>query len=160
MRTGLVLRDLDDTRRLARALAGLLRPGDVVGLSGELGAGKTELARALIRTLAGAGIEVPSPSFTLVQHYVLPPFELWHADLYRLPDPAEVGELGLDEAVERGVLLVEWPERAASELPDDRLELVLSFAPELGRDARRVELRAGPSWRARLPVLVARFEHG
>lgn len=152
----IVVADLESTRRFAAALAALLRPGDVVALSGELGSGKTELVRAMIRALAGSDVEVPSPSFALVQHYALPGLELWHADLYRLSTPGEVAELGLEEAVERGAVVVEWPERAAGELPADRLDLRLSFAPHLGENARILELRAGPSWRERLAVLVER----
>ena len=81
-------------------------------LEGDLGAGKSELARAVIRSLAGAEIAVPSPTFTLVQTYELPALEVSHADLYRLGDAGEVGELGLEECWQRGALLVEWPERA------------------------------------------------
>lgn len=156
----IVLPDLAATRRLAEALASLLRPGDVVTLSGELGAGKTEFVRAAIRALAGADIEVPSPSFTLIQRYPLPGFELWHADFYRLAGPGELGELGLEEAFGDGVVFVEWPERAMNELPADRLELEFCFAPELGENARLVRLRAGPSWRTRVPLLLERAGHG
>jgi tRNA threonylcarbamoyl adenosine modification protein YjeE len=152
--------DLAATRRFAAALAGLLRPGDLVALSGDLGTGKTEFARALIRALAGSELEVPSPSFTLVQRYDLPAFEVWHADLYRLSGPDELSELGLEEILERGVLLVEWPERAGAELPADRLDITLSFAPARGEQARILDVRAGPSWRDRLPRLAAGDGHG
>src|SRR4051794_5597678 len=85
--------DLAATRALAARLAALLRPGDVVALQGDLGAGKSELARAVIRALAGAEIEVPSPTFTLVQGYDLPGLRVTHADLYRLADPEDLAEL-------------------------------------------------------------------
>jgi tRNA threonylcarbamoyl adenosine modification protein YjeE len=115
-------------------LAALLRPGDVLALEGDLGAGKTELARAVIRARAGADIPVPSPTFTLLQVYDLPGLTLTHADLYRLGggDPAELAELGLEETWETGALLVEWPERALDLLPTDRLSLRLRHAPEAG----------------------------
>lgn len=158
--TRLVLEDLAATRRFAAALAALLRPGDVIGLSGELGTGKTELARALISALAGAPLEVPSPSFTLVQRYELSPFALWHADLYRLSGSDELAELGLEEVLEEGVLVVEWPERAGTELPYDRLDLLLSFAQGLGEQARILELRAGPSWRERVVPLLGQSRDG
>lgn len=140
------------THAFARRLAGLLRPGDVVGLSGPLGSGKTELARALIRARADARIEVPSPSFTLVQDYPLPGLLVRHADLYRVADPSEVVELGLDEALADGALIVEWPEHAGGELPADRLDLRLDQGD--APDARVVTLCAGPSWRERLPALL------
>jgi tRNA threonylcarbamoyl adenosine modification protein YjeE len=151
----LILEDVAATRRFAAALAALLRAGDVVALSGELGAGKTELARALIHALAGFPLEVPSPSFTLVQRYELPAFALWHADLYRLSGSDELAELGLEEVLDDGVLVVEWPERAGAALPRDRLDLILSFALDLGEQARVLELRAGPSWRDRVLPLLA-----
>ena len=94
------------------------RRASVVLLEGDLGAGKSELARAVIRSLAGAEIAVPSPTFTLVQTYELPGLEVSHADLYRLADDGEVAELGLDECWQRGALLVEWPERAPWLWPD------------------------------------------
>lgn len=146
------LADPQATGALAARLAALLRPGDLIALEGELGSGKTEFARALIRSLAGAPIEVPSPTFTLVQGYELPGLTVTHADLYRIRDPNELDELGLEEALERGALLVEWPERAASRLPDDRLTVRLHLA-DLER--RTVELEAGPSWRGRLAEIAA-----
>jgi tRNA threonylcarbamoyl adenosine modification protein YjeE len=118
--------------------------GDVVGLSGDLGTGKTELARAVIRTLAGEAITVPSPSFTLMQVYELPTLRVVHADLYRLGGPEEVAELGLEESWEEGCLLVEWPERGEGLLPEDRLRLTL----ELGEseEARVITIEGGARW--------------
>src|SRR5580693_3450830 len=129
-----------------QALAGLvtdiacaLEPGDLVTLSGDLGAGKTTFARALIRHLAGDDkIEVPSPSFTLLQSYELPRFTLVHADLYRLTGATELGELGLDDLPEGAVMLLEWPDRAAGLLPPDRFDITFTLAPELGAEARHV----------------------
>ena len=98
------------TRRLAIDVANALEAGDVVTLSGDLGAGKTTLARTLIRYLAGdPTIEVPSPTFTLMQSYDLPQFPLVHVDLYRVSGPAELAELGFDDLPERAVMLLEWP---------------------------------------------------
>ena len=107
------LPDEQATQRLAIDIANSLEPGDFVTLSGDLGAGKTAFARALIRYLAGdPAIEVPSPTFTLMQSYDLPQFQLIHADFYRLNDPGELAELGIDEWREDGVLLAEWPEQS------------------------------------------------
>jgi tRNA threonylcarbamoyl adenosine modification protein YjeE len=125
-----------------------LRAGDVVALEGDLGAGKTELARAVIRSLAGADIPVPSPTFTLLQAYELPGLTVTHADLYRLSDPSEVLELGLDEAWEQGAVLVEWPERAGDLLPAERLTLHLRHVPEAGAEARDIEIEGGERWRS------------
>src|SRR3954453_4985880 len=109
------------THRFARFLAGELKPGDIVALSGDLGAGKTTLARAIIRALAGdETLEVPSPTFTLIQSYDTPRGPVVRADLYRVNDPEELRELGFEEASEAGIVLVEWPERAGSGLNPDR----------------------------------------
>ena len=133
--------DLPDeaaTLAFGRCLARLLEPGDVVTLSGELGAGKTTLARGLISGLAErAGLapeEVPSPSFPVVQTYELGAIDLWHFDLYRIERADELEELGLADALREGVTLIEWPERALSLLPKDRLDIRLEWAGE-GRRA-------------------------
>ena len=119
------LADEAATRRLGEDIAAILQPGDLVLLAGEIGAGKSTLARALIRAVADdAGLEVPSPTFTLVQTYPLR-FPLAHLDLYRLAEAAELAELGLDEALEAGAALVEWPERALAALPADALTIHL-----------------------------------
>jgi N-acetylmuramate 1-kinase len=129
------------TAHLMADLALLIGPGDVITLSGDLGAGKTSAARAMIRYLAGdEALEVPSPTFTLVQHYDLPPFPLLHADLYRVNDPAELEEIGLSPLPEGNVALIEWPERAASALPYDRIDIALSHRPALGSTARAAEI--------------------
>ncbi len=113
-----VLPDLGATARLAERLALVLAPGDVVALVGDLGAGKTELARALIRALTGdPDAEVPSPTFTLVQTYDLLEATVWHFDLYRLERPEDALELGIEDAFEEGICLVEWPDRLGSWLP-------------------------------------------
>jgi tRNA threonylcarbamoyl adenosine modification protein YjeE len=148
----LILPDLAATHALAARLAGLLRPGDLVALEGDLGVGKSELARALIRARAGAAIEVPSPSFTLVQAYELPGLPITHADLYRLSTADEVHELGLDDALRGGALLVEWPERAGDRLPADRLTVHLAIIGD--SCAREAVLTAGASWQDRLAELA------
>lgn len=143
----LSLPDEAATVALAGRLAPLLRPGDVVTLRGDLGAGKTALARAIIRHLAGdPAEEVPSPTFTLVQTYehLSPP--VWHFDLYRLSDPGEVVELGWEEA-RAACALVEWPERLGPLLPRDRLEVEMTLD---GPEARRAVLTGHGSWAARL----------
>ena len=150
----LLLPDIDATRVLGRRVAARLAVGDVVLLDGDLGAGKSELARAVIRTLAGADIPVPSPTFTLVQGYDLPRLEVSHGDLYRLGDPGEIQELGLEEAWLRGALLVEWPERASWLWPAERLTIRLEPAPAWGPGARRARLEGTGRWAGALPCLA------
>ncbi|MFN4023644.1 MAG: tRNA (adenosine(37)-N6)-threonylcarbamoyltransferase complex ATPase subunit type 1 TsaE [Hyphomonas sp.] len=136
----------DATLALGRALAGILRPGDVVALHGDLGAGKTTLVRGLVQFLLGAGEEVPSPTYTLVQMYEGPEFPVWHFDLYRLENPEGVTELGWDETME-GAALVEWPERAGRHLPAARLDVFL----EISGDGRRARLEPrGEGWQERM----------
>ncbi len=138
------------TAALARRLAPTLVPGDVLALRGDLGAGKTAFARALVRALVGDDeAEVPSPTFTLVQTYDSGAGPVWHFDLYRLSGPDEVQELGWDE-VGQGIALVEWPDRLGPLLPRDRLELTMSFD---GSDARRADLAGFGAWGARLESL-------
>jgi len=131
-------------------IACALEPGDLVTLSGDLGAGKTTFARALIRYLAGDDtIEVPSPSFTLLQTYELPRFTLVHADLYRLSGAAELAELGFDDQPEGAVVLLEWPDRAAGLLPPDRFDVAFTLAPALGAEGRTVRLTGYGAFAAR-----------
>jgi tRNA threonylcarbamoyl adenosine modification protein YjeE len=133
------LPDEKATQRFVTDIAAALEPGDLVTLSGDLGAGKTTFARALIRTLAGDDtIEVPSPTFTLIQSYELPRFTLVHADLYRLSGAAELAELGFDDLPDGAVVLMEWPDRAAGFLPPDRLDITFTLAPALGPEVRNV----------------------
>lgn len=142
------LPDIDTTARVARRLAPLLRRGDVIALFGDLGAGKTAFARFLIQAL-GVEDEVPSPTFTLVQTYDVADRDydaISHFDLYRIDDPDDVPELGMDEAFDTGVTLIEWPERMGTALPEDRLSIQLSLV----EDRRRMTLAGGPSWTDRL----------
>ena len=135
----LILDGPDATENLARAMAPHLEPGDVLGLVGGLGAGKSHFARAVIRTrlnAAGADEDVPSPSYTLVQTYAADGVEIWHADLYRLGSIEEVGELGLEDAFGRAICIVEWADRLGTAAPRRMLTLSLGFEP--GHDARRV----------------------
>jgi len=129
------LADAEATEALGAALALRLRPGDAVCLYGPLGAGKTTLARGLIRALTGPEEDVPSPTFTLMQLYEGPRFSVSHFDLYRLEQAGEVDELGLDEALEDGAALIEWPQRLGGRLPPDRLDIEIAFDAE-GRLAR------------------------
>jgi tRNA threonylcarbamoyl adenosine modification protein YjeE len=129
------------TAQLMADLALLTAPGDVITLSGDLGAGKTAAARAMIRYLADDdAIEVPSPTFTLAQSYDLPSLPLLHADLYRISDASELEEIGLSPLPEGRVALIEWPERAGNELPADRIDIAFSHRPALGSTARAAEI--------------------
>ncbi len=144
------LQDLSATHTLAARLARLLRAGDSVLLEGPLGAGKSELARAVLRAAAGdPALEVPSPTFTLVQTYDLPAGPAHHFDLYRLDGPEGLEELGWDEARE-GIVLVEWPDRLGALAPADALRITLE--PGDGEEARRAHLSG---WDDRLDRLAA-----
>ncbi len=128
------------TAHLMADLALLVGPGDVITLSGDLGAGKTASARAMIRYLANdPALEVPSPTFTLAQSYDLP-FPIVHADLYRINDSSELEEIGLSPLPEGTLALIEWPERAPDALPEDRIDIALSHRPALGSTARAAEI--------------------
>ena len=142
----MILEDEEATARIGAELAALARPGDLITLSGPLGVGKTALARGFLAALGHDG-EVPSPSFAIVQPYedIDPP--VWHVDLYRLEDPSEMEELGLDSAAD-SVLLVEWPERAGGEAWAGALRLSLDF----GQDGDRIlTAEVPPSWEGRWP---------
>jgi len=124
------------TERLGATLAERLKPGDVVGLKGELGSGKTTLARAILRAATGdPDLIVPSPTFTLVEVYDTPRGTYWHFDLYRLEAPQQAYELGWEEALAGGIALIEWPERLGSLLPRH-----LSVTLEIEGDGRRALL--------------------
>lgn len=146
------LPDENATAALAARLAALARPGDVIALKGELGAGKTSFARAFIRA-HGGDEDVPSPTFTLVQSYDLPAGTVWHFDLYRLRAPEEAWELGIEEAFADGIALIEWPERLGILLPAKHLLVTLDFAAKPG--ARRSTLSGQGGWAPRLATLAA-----
>lgn len=144
----LILPDEAATARVAAALATALRPGDTVALFGDLGAGKSTLARFILRALGWPG-DVPSPTFTLVQPYDDLPVPVWHVDLYRLDHPAEADALGLFET--EAALLIEWPQRLGDRLPADALKLMLAGS---GDAPRRLTWRAPPAWEARWPPIL------
>ena len=134
-----------DTARLGAAVARELKPHEAVCLSGPLGAGKSTLARGLIRALAGSDIEAPSPTFTLVQTYETRAFPVAHFDLYRLETADEAFELGFHEALDDGVAIVEWAEKLGHHLPPDRLDVALS----IDGARRRARLTPHGAWEAR-----------
>ncbi len=131
--------------RLGAWLAPKLRAGDAILLKGDLGAGKTTWARGLICSLLGK-VEVPSPTYTLVQTYDADEFEIWHFDLYRLQQENEVWELGIEEALESGVCLIEWPERIEGLLRGNELTVALNKKD----DSRVAILTGNDEWKARL----------
>jgi tRNA threonylcarbamoyladenosine biosynthesis protein TsaE len=143
-----ILNDAAATDAAGRALAPRLRAGDVVALSGDLGAGKTSFARGVIAGL-GFAEEAPSPSFALVIPYAPPDVRLpvWHVDLYRLDDENEVEQLGLDDALSDSVMIIEWPERMGARLWPEALRLHF----EAIEGGRRLTVDAPPSWEARCP---------
>ena len=146
----LTLPSENDTLALGAALARVGRRGDIIALSGPLGAGKTTLARGFIRHLTETDEEIVSPTFTLVQTYDATPTPIWHFDLYRLNAEADVLELGMDEAQAQGICLIEWPERLGTLLPAARLDVVLASSASEGRRA----ILSGAAWADRLPAIV------
>jgi tRNA threonylcarbamoyl adenosine modification protein YjeE len=151
-----VLPDEEATRRLMLDIATALQPGDLITLSGDLGAGKTTFARALIRHLAGdEKIEVPSPTFTLIQTYDLGELPIVHADLYRLSGSSELAELGFDDLPENAIVLLEWPDRAAGFLPADRLDIGFTLAPQLGDGYRKARVTGYGTFAARAERISA-----
>ncbi|MEX0968829.1 MAG: tRNA (adenosine(37)-N6)-threonylcarbamoyltransferase complex ATPase subunit type 1 TsaE [Paracoccaceae bacterium] len=141
----------EQTAALAGRLAGVLRAGDVLLLEGPVGAGKTHFARALIQAWLGQPEDVPSPSFTLVQTYARGNQTLWHTDLYRLTSPQEIDELGLFDAFESAICLVEWPDRLGNEAPTRHLRI--TFAQGVGDDLRDITLNPVGDW-AHIAALV------
>jgi len=153
----------EETARLGAALARLARPGDRFCLHGPLGCGKTVLARGFIAQAAGAGTEVQSPTFTIVLTYPAQPAPVWHFDLYRIADADELWELGLEEAFDTGISLIEWPERLGDQMPADALWLAFEILdmphdpaavePGLSAQPRRIALHGDAGWAARLREL-------
>jgi tRNA threonylcarbamoyladenosine biosynthesis protein TsaE len=139
-----------DSLAFGARLAQVARPGDVIALSGELGAGKTSIARGLLAAL-GLAEEAPSPSFAIVQPYHPPElrFPVLHVDLYRIEDPSEAVELGLDDARTEALLIVEWPERLGAAHWHDALWLRLHVAPD---GARELTAQVPAAWKDRWPL--------
>lgn len=146
----IALPDVAATERLARRVAMRARAGDVIALWGGLGAGKTTWARAFIRARPGAdpALEVPSPTFTLVQVYELGDAPVWHFDLYRITRPEDAWELGIEDAFAAGISLIEWPDRLGPLLPAARLDVELT--PGECSESRRARLTAHGDWSGRL----------
>ena len=131
----------DETADLAVRIGAQLRVGDTLLLQGDIGAGKSFFARALIQSLQDHPEDVPSPTFTLVQTYTTNVGEVWHADLYRLNDPSEAEELGLTEAFSDAICLIEWPDRMANLSPPDAI--ILSFTTLANDDMRQISFSGG-----------------
>jgi len=145
----IALPDAAATLALGRWLGARLAAGDVVCLSGDLGAGKTTLARGAIEAWTGAAQEAPSPTYTIVQTYEGPGGELWHVDLYRLKGPDDAWELGLEDAFAEAACLIEWPQRLEGQLPRNRLDIALTPVEE----GRRAALNAHGAWRDKLGTI-------
>jgi tRNA threonylcarbamoyladenosine biosynthesis protein TsaE len=143
----MILEDEAATAAFAREFAAMLRPGDVIGLSGDLGAGKTTLVRHVLAALGHQG-EVPSPTFAIVQPYEQLVPAIVHADLYRIDDKSEMDELGLDAGGDEAVLIVEWPERAGPDAWPAALRLTLAIA---GPEQRRLTAIVPAAWEGRWP---------
>lgn len=146
----IALRNEAATIELATRIAPILSRGDTLLLEGPIGAGKSAFARALIRARLGRMEDVPSPTFTIVQTYEDADGDIWHCDLYRLTHPDEAFELGLDEAFESAICLIEWPDRLGDDVPQDAL--LLSFSA--GDGAHRVQIIPSDAWALRLRDVI------
>jgi len=146
------LSDETATAALAARISELAEAGDIIALKGDLGTGKTTFARSFIRA-RGSEEEVPSPTFTLVQIYELAPAAIWHFDLYRLKSPEEAWELGIEDAFNEVISLIEWPERLGPLLPRRRLQIELLFGER--PETRCAVLDAGEDWQTRLSEIAA-----
>ena len=135
----------EQTVALGKRLSPFLRAGDILTLRGELGAGKTSFSRGLISSLAG-DVEVPSPTYTMVQTYSSASFEIWHFDLYRLENETHIWELGIEEAFDDGVCLIEWPERIENLLSGSELNIKIQF----DKSGRIVTISGSQVWGERL----------
>ena len=149
----LQLRTEAETETFAARLASCCRIGDILALSGTLGMGKTALARAFIRALTDPDEDVPSPTFTLVQIYETEMFPLYHFDLYRIATPDEAIELGIDDAFDEGVSLIEWPDRLGSLLPARHLSLTLQAGDT--PTARQMVIEGSSDWKGRLQGMLS-----
>ena len=144
------------TSDFGRALAPFLQAGDCICLWGDLGMGKSTLARAVIQAEMGMETDVPSPTFTLVQTYDAANHEIWHMDLYRLEEAEDALELGIEDAFADAVTLIEWPDRLGPWLPHGRLDVRLLQGGDAGEGNRLVQLSSqDPAWAARLAALTA-----
>ena len=158
----LELPDLSATETLGALLADGLAAGDVISLSGPLGAGKSALARAIIQAANPAETDVPSPTFTLVQTYEIGNgTPLWHLDLYRIESPEDAMQLGLDDAFIDAVCLIEWPDRLKKLLPKTNLSIHLYMADaddggESSSSIRYADITAPPHWAARMAAIIAK----
>jgi tRNA threonylcarbamoyladenosine biosynthesis protein TsaE len=143
----------EQTEQFGEVLGTWLMPGDVVLLHGDLGAGKTTLTKGIARAL-GVGDTVSSPSFALVNEYAMPHLRLFHLDLYRLNDPADLDSIGFAELTssEDGIAIVEWPERAGAQLPDRYVLVEIRYAGEASREVR-ITASPAAAWLERLPAL-------
>lgn len=152
--TSLLLVDEAATTEFASALASNLKPGDTILLEGPVGAGKTHFARGLIQSVLHRPEDVPSPTFTLVQTYDTQMGEIWHADLYRVSSTDELEELGLWDAFDQAICLIEWPDRLGHDAPAHALTITFASSET---DSRRVELQwTDPKWHTRLDKVLAR----
>ncbi len=142
---------LADLERLAAGISVILRPGDAILLEGDLGAGKSTFCRAVIRAL-GVTEDIPSPTFTLVQIYETKIGPVWHCDLYRIKDAFEISELGIDEAFENAITLIEWPDRLGPYAPRFGLTLSLSFTDKA--ETRNLCFQGGEDWKTRIKNLL------
>jgi tRNA threonylcarbamoyladenosine biosynthesis protein TsaE len=136
---------LEDTKSLAQQIATLTKKGDIITLQGDLGSGKTEFARSFINSLSESPQEVTSPTFNLVHPYDTKTFTIWHFDLYRLESPEEIEQIGLYDAFDNGVSLIEWPQIIDDILPVDRLLIKISFD-----DDRVAEVEGRGNWKDRI----------
>jgi len=153
----IVVEDELGTARAAGKVARAAVAGDVIALHGDLGSGKTSFARGFIRALTSADEEVPSPTFTLVQTYAAEAGTIYHFDFYRIEDPDEAWEIGIEEAFAGGISLIEWPERLGALLPRDRLDVRLEILPGADDNVRRITFSAAPCWARRMETLQADF---